>query len=431
MIDFFLTDNGGRNFLMIIALIATLWVIIRKFVRNKILFTLVIAYVVFGFVCAFIFYVLANNMWYAYSQKEISIEPLLYLSLLFVVMCIPFCFFKLNSIQKIDDRYIIKYLKWIAIIAFCSSIFPFFESLIRIFTMSGQGLVNAYEGNDGAGFSLISFFSIRTRNYLHFFITPLLFYFFYKNNMKYSCFMLFSFATSLMIDFVSGGRGLLVNDLNYLVFFYAVFRVLLKLELRAKAKRIVLIGFLVVILFLSFITIARFTDGGNVVSADRRLDLLTWVFLYPGSGPCEFSRQMYSSTVRTDGDNSFAFIKTTLGLKTFKENNKRREYWEGKQSIQNYIFYTVIGDIYSDLGWINTIIIFIILAIIMSIYISRSTSGGSVSVQSLVLVSIYFEWLTMGIMANCYKEYYAQFFIFVTCLICLFFTIKQKGKNFL
>lgn len=155
---------------------------------------------------------------------------------------------------------------------------------------------------------------------------------------------------------------------------------------------------------------------------------MTGVSLYLGQGPLEFSRNMYPSTVRTEGDNSFSLVKTALGMKTFKDNDDRREYWEDKQTIPNFIFYTVIGDVYSDLDFGYTILFCVLISLVFCVFFYK-TRFKPMSIQMVVIISLYFEWVTMGFMNNCYKTYYSQFYILITLLINILLSFIQNNRK--
>ena len=137
---------------------------------------------------------------------------------------------------------------------------------------------------------------------------------------------------------------------------------------------------------------------------------------------------MYPSTVRTEGDNSFSLVKTALGMKTFKDNDDRREYWEDKQTIPNFIFYTVIGDVYSDLDFGYTILFCVLISLVFCVFFYK-TRFKQMSIQMVVIISLYFEWVTMGFMNNCYKTYYSQFYILITLLINILLSFIQNNRK--
>lgn len=398
---------------------------INKFlIKKKSPFTLVMSYAVVGLLGSLLFYSLSQFKWYMFNESDINLEPLVYLTFLNFVMAFPFIFLKVDNLDKVDDVGLEEILKIITIVLFILSIAPFFESLKKCFSISYADLLNAYE--EGASSSLITFYSNQVRNYLRLFIVPLLFYFIYKGDKTFVYLAGFCFATNIISSFVGGGRGIMVNDLNYVVICYVLFRNIISRDSLVRLKKYALYFMVFVVVFLSAITLARF--GGDKSSKSINIDLLTSVSLYIGQGPVEFSKDMYPSTVRTQGDNSFSLVKTFLGLKTFKDNDERREYWERHQTIPNFIFYTLVGDIYSDLGGTNTVLFFISMSLVMIFYMKKVSNKRVFSIQNVMIISIYYEWITMGIMANCYKTYYSQYFIFVAFIIIIMFNLKQ-GKN--
>ena len=384
-------------------------------------------YVTIGFVSAILFYCLSQNQWYYFESSDINYEPLLYLIFLFIILVLPFCFIDTSIINKINDNGISSYLNLLATIIFILSILPSIDGLIKLSSLNYSTIVNAYEGENDRG-SFLFYYSNQIRNYFKFFISPLLFYYLYKGPAynKYVKYMAFSLFTTMLLAITGGGRGTLVNELNYLVICYILFKHVLNYGIKKRIKRIGVFVGICAIIGLMIITFARGNFNTNTASNQDKEDLITWISLYLGQGPLEFSRQMYPSTVRTEGDNSFSLMKTIMGMKTFKDNDARREYWEGKQTIQNFIFYTVIGDIYSDLGFGYTILFCLFISLILGLYFYK-TRHKPLTIQKIVIISIYFEWITMGFMNNCYKTYYQQFFILVTLLILLFLSLKQKG----
>lgn len=47
----------------------------------------------------------------------------------------------------------------------------------------------------------------------------------------------------------------------------------------------------------------------------------------------------------------------------------------------------------------------------------------------VVIISLYFEWVTMGFMNNCYKTYYSQFYILITLLINILLSFIQNNRK--
>lgn len=429
MFDFIKFDIGTFRILVCVMIILAIGLLLNFKRRVSSVFNVVLMYILCGFISSLLFYGFSKNQWYSFDASEIQYEPLLYLIALFFIMALPFLFLLPKRFQGFDDKGIGQLLNIIAILLFLSSLFPFFYGLISLFSLNYNSIVSSYEGRSVFSDYPIVYYSNQFRNYLKFFISPLLFYYVYKGceYRKYLFFVAFSLVTTVLLSLVGGGRGTMVNEVNYLVICYLLFANILTPQYKKKIKKQFVIFIAAVAVSLTVITFARSNFNTSNASERNKADLITWVFLYLGQGPLEFSRQMYPSTVRTEGDNSFSLVKTAMGLKTFKENNDRREYWADKQGIDNFIFYTVIGDIYSDLGYDYTIFFLLGISIVMCFYFK---SGNSfLSIHKVVISSIYFEWLTMGFMTNCYKTYYSQFFILITLIILyILFVYNRKAE---
>lgn len=429
MFDYIKFDIGSLRILICVMIILAFGLLLNFKRHISSVFNVVLIYILCGFISSILFYGLSKNQWYSFDESVIQYEPLLYLVILFLIMALPFLYILPKKYQGFDDEGIEPLLNVIAILLFLSSLFPFFYGLISLFSLNYNSIVSSYEGRGVFSDNPIVYYSNQFRNYLKFFISPLLFYYIYKGceYRKYLFFVVFSLVTTVLLSLVGGGRGTMVNEVNYLVICYLLFAHLITPQNKKKIKKQFVIFIAAVVVSLTVITFARSNFSSSNASEKKKADLITWVFLYLGQGPLEFSRQMYPSTVRTEGDNSFSLVKTAIGLKTFKENNDRREYWAEKQEIDNFIFYTVIGDIYSDLGYEYTIIFFLGISIVMCLYFK---SGNSfLSIHKVVIASMYFEWLTMGFMTNCYKTYYSQFFILITLIILfILFVYNRKAK---
>lgn len=90
------------------------------------------------------------------------------------------------------------------------------------------------------------------------------------------------------------------------------------------------------------------------------------------------------------GDNCFSFFKNIFGLDTFTDLLERRAYWEIRTGVQGNLFYTFIGDIFSDIGYfVMPFLMFI------SLYIRKQVRNkASIRILPLYMFSI---WATVCI----------------------------------
>lgn len=419
----FLSDSVNISLLIIFLIGVLICIYCRK--RHE-LFSLVVLYYVIGILGSILYYNLSDSV----TSHQIEFERLAYCEGLLLVLATPFLLIKKNKVLKWEDGILLSDLKFLTKFLAIISFLPFFYNLYQaIFNTNTTTLVSAYEGESQTSAPFLISLCIRTLRYFQYIIGTLFFYFLTKGKpyKKYAYMALLSFLTLILVAYVGGGRGTMINQLNFLVINYLLFRNQIKENIKKRLNKALVIGMSIFVIGIMTITIARFNNSYRTYENNGFKPIVTWISLYVGQGPLEFSKQMYKSTVRTEGDNSFSLAKSILGKKTFKDNDERREYWKDKQFIENFIFYTLIGDLYSDLGWEYTIYFCLGMVLLMAYYIK--SKNKQLTFPKIVIFSLYFEWLTMGIMTNCFKVYYLQFYILTTIILLLFLSCRYKLFN--
>ena len=413
-------DNGNVSLFTALCVLSVIFLCIHK--KNKhSLFDYVGWYYVIGLIGSIVFYNVIKTNYMEIPAKDVNLSPLLYYITCSLILMTPFLLIR-GKFDVIGDWGFRRYFIYIAYLLFFLSIVPFCESLIKIPSLSSESLLASYEGQ-GGGASFITHYCTQAKNYIQFFAIPLFFYFYSRGGRekKYAYYCLFAFAVSIIQSLIGGARGMMINQFNYAVVGYFLFHNTLNDAAKRTIKKTSIIIFVIMLIGLVAITLARFSGPTLLKNS-----MPTTISLYVGQGPVEFSRGMWESTVRTEGDNSFSLVKIFTGHHSFKDNNERRLYWEKKQYIPNFIFYTLVGDIYSDLGRVNTVIFSCCCALFMFLLYKKLALERTISVQSSLFVILYYEWITMGMMSNCYKTYYLQFFIFVTVAIIVFMWLCKK-----
>lgn len=369
------------------------------------------------------YYMLTFVIQKEHDYRNIELVPLLFLLCNILILCYPFKILDKKPINKIESRGLSIIFERTAIFLGVVSIIPFITDLIQLSSFNISSFADSYE-NTERNKDLIYYFS-QLKYYLYFWQIPLFFYLIStpRRNKLALIAIIFCIMSTILHSLVGGGRGTLVNYCNYIVFFYFIYKEHLEVTIKRILNKVILTAGFLLITSLSIITWSRYSTFETESSVKD--GLVTWVSLYIGEGPLAFSGQMWDSKVRTKGDNSFSLAKSILGLRTFKSNAERREYWERLQDIPNTIFYTIIGDIYSDLGKAYTIIFFIVFTIIVTRFIKKRQKRGW-RVQDLVLLQIYYELVTMGIMNFCFKNYDPQFLICFTIIQVLIVNNIQK-----
>lgn len=416
------------NPVLYLLVLALLFIILIFRFRHKTIFKTVLLYGAVGFVGAATYYILIVYVLQRYSDyQNITVQPLLYLFSLFIIMFMPFNRLNISESNILNSYKLIKIFKTICLASSLLSAILLVTDISKLSSYNMASFADVYENREIDTRNYIYYIN-QLKYYISYFLIPLFFYFL-RLGSKYKLYVFcaaFSIMASLIHQFTEGGRGTIVNYVNYIVFFYIIYYKLLKSEIQKILKRVTIIISTVLVFSLSIITWSRYSTFET--NEELIPGLASWVTLYVGEGPLAYSAYMWNSTVRTEGDNSFSFVKNLLGYNTFKDNFQRRTYWEAKQKIPNYIFYTVIGDVHSDIGPFFTALFFLFLALFVLHFIKKRNKKGW-RLQDLVILQLYFEFVTMGVMCNCYKTYDSQWLIVCTIITCMILNLVESRNS--
>ena len=233
-------------------------------------------------------------------------------------------------------------------------------------------------------------------------------------------------AIAIMVRVLEGyaaaARFVIVVAVMQVLITYFFFRPSLNIFIKRRIDISLLsIGGLLV-LFLSYITISRFSD------MNTQTDIWTWISLYLGEGSLRFSQYVWNLNTTSAGDTCFSFIKDLLGLETFTDNTSRRDFYEVRLGIPTSIFYTMIGDFYQDLGFVGTIILVIIIYIILNKMLQRIVNKHSFTFVSLFFISIFTLIFLHGFMYYIFKQYPLQMNLFLSFILIYFLGKSEKRQ---
>ena len=328
-------------------------------------------------------------IFYIESQKynNITLMPYIFFVLCLAISCIPFnCFNDKTTVIEIKNKMIFeKVITFFCII----SILPFIENFIHIlntynFDNSSQ-LADIYAekmSGDLDKTKVINWYSpigkICNSINLKFQYCSMFLLFLYistRNINKYK-------LTALIIGCInpvlytlslSGRSAVVFTSLNAVLSFFLLRNYIQDRETLKNIKVLSLIIFSSFILLFAIMTIARYSTNEGAQS----VSILGWISLYAGEGTLNFNEYMWHTKAYTEGDNCFAFFKDAIGLDTFVDLFKRRNYWGAKTGISPSIFYTFIGDIFSDFGFLTIpFILTISFILIRRIYRKRIVSSN-------------------------------------------------------
>lgn len=207
----------------------------------------------------------------------------------------------------------------------------------------------------------------------------------------------------ILMAYANAQRISIVKTILYLFLVFLVFRPFLDYRICRVIKYIgVSVGGLLLLIII-VTTLVRYNDKDNV-----SIDIWTWVSLYTGEGHLRFAEIIWGKLkIWSVGDNCFALIKDILGFPTFTDNWSRREYWEIRQGIPTYIFYTYIGDWVADLGYLLTFVwCFVIQKI--QFFLLPSKSKNTITIEKLILLLLIWQFFYLGFTFYIYKPYAVQ-----------------------
>ena len=336
------------------------------------------------------------------KHPDITLIPYLYLQICFLISIYPIARFNEESLADITVARP-KWLLYLMVLLSVVSILPFIENLIHLlFAYSKDNsdiLFDMYidKMSNDVDVQLVTWLSypgkLCNAVTLRFeYLTPLLL-FYYLTQEKINKYLLTGLILALFNPVVHGfsvaSRGAMVLLALNLIFLFILFRKQIPYKRRKKILITGSILFFLGLISLSVLTIVRF-KGHEIQNT-----MLSFVSLYIGEGSVNFSNLMWDNLrEHTQGDNSFSFFKQILGFDTFSNYLDRREYWgEGKVGIPVHIFYTYIGDWFSDLGVIGTLS----LVIFLSVLVRKITKvNDSISLLSLYGFMIFCNIILQG-----------------------------------
>lgn len=376
-----------------------------------------------------------------WMSSNITLPPYIYLQVCFLIYMIPIYKFKdtnLNYIKISNPELLEYFIIFVSLI----SLLPFIENtvyLIKTYMVSGGNLgvleSTYYLKNEitvDANLISESWLSRPGRflnngiRYVHYSLPFLLFYYltYKKINKILLAGLTIAILCKIFFDLNMADRMNITYFSLDVLFLFILFR---KHIPTGRKKRLVKYGSIVLICFFLFfttMTIARQYSR----SAREKHDNVEFVLFYIAVPQLNFNNYMWHIEQHTQGDNSFSFVKSTVGLPTFKKNLEKREYWNSDRTgIPVHVFYTFIGDWFMDLGKIGTLLFILILSVLLK---NATKDKRCISLIALFFFYIYCDiairgWTFFGI-----KAYTGQLILFINIMIVLIISsAKFPRKN--
>lgn len=340
---------------------------------------------------------LFSILFYYESNKYLNITlfPYLFLLLCFFISILPFYYFDDNRLKKITigNSLFFKMTVWgLAIISFL----PFCENMIHLVSSfsldNSSALADVYEDKMSGDFDkdkLVTWFSSIGKFFnsinLKFSYASLFILFMYLTNKKINKYILIGLimacANPVLYSLgLSARSGIVFTSLNA-VFYFLLFRNLISAKIKSNIRIVGLVLLSIAGFGFIIMTMARYMSNDS----HQTVSFLGWISLYLGEGTLNFNELMWNTGAYTMGDNSFSFFKSVLGFDTFTDLFERRSFWSVRTGIPGSIFYTFIGDIFSDIGFWTVAFCSIISFILMK----KIKNKDSVSILALFAFSIW------------------------------------------
>lgn len=328
---------------------------------------------------------------------DLTFAPFLYLFVCFFITLLPL----LSSREDVCVIYTTKkhlLYPFLWILAVCA-LFPFLESLFYLIKMviTGQFMTMAANYDDISAGNIQAFqvSSISNRILVLLIcmklITPILFFYVYQNvrASKYLKIGLFiASITPAVNNMCNGGRVQTVFITLYYIALYLLFKKALNESARKLLKKISLYIFVFIGTTFIAMTVGRFVLGDKFGGGSA----LDFIFQYTSEGMFNFDNSMYYVNKTTDGLATSWTIMKHLGLTDSLPVNYV-EFMTGRLGIPGWWFYTYIGDLYSDFGFIGTLLWIFIFAFVFSLIRLQK----KMNIADLFLYSIYLHIVVNGL----------------------------------
>lgn len=354
------------------------------------------------------------------NSDRITLLPYIYLFSIYLLGLIPVLKIQSNRIQYVRTKGYSNFLYPLTIFFIVVSLLPLIENffyLINSFDSNIMtGLSDTYDSKKYAWKTWHSLLGKKMETILILFNKLLAILFFYwlpsKKNILFKIFALFPLLTCLLYGFLTASRAAIVLDLTYIIFLYLLLKNTLSDSMQKKLKTFMLLGTSVIFSLILIITYARYNES---VADSHDFSVFKWIAIYLGESTLRFNAQMWNIDTYMLGDKCFPGLKSIIGLDTFTNLIDRRNYWEPKIGIQNNVFYTYVGDFFSDFGMIGAILLVLLFILPFRwIHIKHS----SLTLSSILYISIWYSVILYGSTYYCYQVTIWNYSLLLQLLVC-------------
>ena len=338
--------------------------------------------------------------------------------LLFLFICINVCIFPyLRHSQDLSNAHICDVSAYKDLFYIFTLVFsPFIiESFIELFLISfhtdadSLGTIYASDvdvvAKQLSALGILCMIPVRTFSY----IWPIIFFVLLNKGGKYRKMSLIPFLAigcNILEAYSGASRAMVLKNVLIFIIAFLIFKQSMDETTRRKIIRISLISFPLFVIFLILITISRYDSGSQTYT------VFEWLTLYTGEAPIRFCQNLWDIQKFSYGDTCFPLIKNVLGFDTFTDYIERESFYESRIGVPMNIFYTFIGDLYTDFGLWGTLSCCILFSICSEYYLQKIKLSSSITIIDALIFIIVLSTLILGITYMTYKVYTSQLFIF-------------------
>jgi oligosaccharide repeat unit polymerase len=329
-----------------------------------------------------------NDEFFSISFNPLKLFPFIYLYVMLMIALSPTIYHHLNPPKSIADPNT-RILSFTALIIIVMSFFLIPEilsnidtGLVKLFTNSDAGndaYIEQIEENTDQGSKIRNIPGI-IYNALSDLPMFLCFYFMTLKEKKYGLILglLFAIFIGILLPIVHGQRGGVIISILTSIVGYMLFKPYISERIN-RYFRIFGISFVAIISIpIIAITLSRF--GENAVGVGG---IVNW---YVGQENLYFNNYGLDAGGIRNGDRTMFLLKRAIDPDTPKNYTERREKYHNLK-IDDYFFYTFVGDFTIDFGPVVAFVIFVVFNIVI-LFLIRPRDG---TIQLYQLLLLYFS----------------------------------------
>lgn len=362
-----------------------------------------------------------------------TLVPFLYLFICVFIYILPVLRFRNEKIDTIITND--KIVQIIAVIISCIAILPFLENFFQLFHVMGQGAQITDVINDRYADDTYDQYYYMSKlgrslqwynNNCGIVSTCLLIYQFVRKRINY--YLILGLSCSILSIYFAaintGARYILVKNLLLFIVYYMIFFKHIPQVVRRKLNKILSSVAISIFVAISAISIYRFSDMVDTRIVD--FSMLDWLSLYFSESYLNFNGDMWHIDNYLYGRNTAFLQRYILGI-TEHVVGRDFESFAAVTHIRMHVFYTMIGDIYSDFGPYFTPLV---VSLVSLLFCKICHIRKKMQLSKIIFFGIIAKACFVGYEYYTYNgdEYQLIFTPFICFIIYFFENIHSKYK---